>query len=476
MASVSSQQFKTDAKRVAGDLRHRGLIQTALRKYETSRDLQKSAFQDWQGARQSAAERKWDAINHLDVYLESLTSKLEARGTKVHWATTAQQARDIILGIVREKNAHSIIKSKAMTAEEIHLNDALEKAGFSVVESDLGEYIVQLRNEAPYHIVFPAMHLTRGEISALFTEKLGSAPTDTPEDLTMIARNVLRDKYITADVGITGANFAVAETGMISITENEGNARLTAALPKTMITLMGIEKIIPKLSDLALFLPMLATAGAGQAITGYNSMYGGPRQPGEIDGPDEYHVVLIDNSRTHLLADPEQRDALHCIRCGACLNVCPIYRNVGGHAYGTTYSGPVGSVITPHLRGLQEWKHLSQASSLCGACTEACPVKIDLHHHLLQNRRNAMQEKPVWWEKDAFHIFGFLATRPELLRTLIPFGRFAQKWFHWIVFGTALDPAKAWTETRDLPPLAPRTFTDEWRARQRTATRKEAGQ
>jgi L-lactate dehydrogenase complex protein LldF len=473
MATGFSQQFKTDAKRVAGDLRHRSLIQTALRKYETSRDLQKSAFQDWQGARQSAAERKWDAINHLDVHLEALTSRLEARGTKVHWATTAGQARDIILGILREKNAHSIIKSKAMTAEEIHLNDALEKAGFSVVESDLGEYIVQLRNEAPYHIVFPAMHLTRGEISALFTEKLGSAPTDNPEDLTMIARNVLRDKYVTADVGITGANFAVAETGMISITENEGNARLTAALPRTMITLMGIEKIIPKLSDLALFLPMLATAGAGQALTGYNSMYGGPRQPGECDGPEEYHVVLLDNSRTHLLADPEQRDALHCIRCGACLNVCPIYRNVGGHAYGTTYSGPVGSVITPHLRGLQEWKHLSQASSLCGACTEACPVKIDLHHHLLQNRRNAMQEKPIWWEKYAFHIFGFLALRPELLRTLIPFGRFAQKWFHWIIFGTPLDPAKAWTETRDLPPIAPRTFTDEWRARQRTAARKE---
>jgi L-lactate dehydrogenase complex protein LldF len=474
MATASSQQFKTDAKRIAGDLRHRGLIQTALRKYETSRDLQKSAFQDWQGARQSAAERKWDAINHLDVYLEALTSKLEARGTKIHWATTGEQAREIILGIVREKKARSIIKSKAMTAEEIHLNDALEKAGFTVVESDLGEYIVQLRHEAPYHIVFPAMHLTRGEISALFTEKLGSAPTENPEDLTMIARTVLRDKYITADVGITGANFAVADTGMISITENEGNARLTAALPKTMITLMGLEKIIPKLSDLALFLPMLATAGAGQAITGYNSMYGGPRQPGECDGPEEYHLVLLDNSRTQLLADPEQRDALHCIRCGACLNVCPIYRNVGGHAYGTTYSGPVGSVITPHLRGLQEWKHLSQASSLCGACTEACPVKIDLHHHLLQNRRNAMAEKPVWWEKSAFHAFGFLARRPELLRKLIPFGRFAQKWFHWIVLGSALDPAKAWTETRDLPPIAPRTFTDEWRARQRAASRKEA--
>jgi L-lactate dehydrogenase complex protein LldF len=468
MAATFSRQFKTDAKRVAGDLRHRGLIQTALRKYEASRDLQKSSYQDWQGARQSAAERKWDAINHLDTYLESLTAKLEARGTKVHWATTAQQARDIILGIVRDKGARSIIKSKAMTAEEIHLNEALEKAGFSVVESDLGEYIVQLRNEPPYHIVFPAMHLTRGEISALFTEKLGSAPTDNPEDLTMIARGILRDKYISADVGITGANFAVAETGMISITENEGNARLTAALPRTMITLMGIEKVVPNLADLALFLPMLATAGAGQALTGYNSMYGGPRQPGECDGPEEYHVVLIDNRRTELLADPEQRDALHCIRCGACLNVCPIYRNVGGHAYGTTYSGPVGSVITPHLRGLQEWKHLSQASSLCGACTEACPVKIDLHHHLLQNRRNAMTAKPVWWERLAFRAFAFMAVRASLIIQLMPFARFAQK-FHWLVIGGPLDPARAWTETRDLPPVAHRSFTNQWRARQAAA-------
>jgi L-lactate dehydrogenase complex protein LldF len=467
MPTAFSQQFKSAARRVAADLRHRGLIQTALRKYEASRDLQKSSYQDWQGARQAAAERKWEAINHLDVHLEAFASKLEARGTTVHWASTGDQARDIILGILREKGARSIIKSKAMTAEEIHLNDALEKAGYSVVESDLGEYIVQLRNEAPYHIVFPAMHLTRGEISTLFAEKLGSAPTDNPEDLTMIARGVLRDKYITADVGITGANFAVAETGMISITENEGNARLTAALPRILITLMGIEKIVPKLADLALFLPMLATAGAGQALTGYNSMYAGPRQPGESDGPEEYHVVLLDNSRTQLLADPEQRDALHCIRCGACLNVCPIYRNVGGHAYGTTYSGPIGSVITPHLRGLQQWKHLSQASSLCGACTEACPVKIDLHHHLLQNRRNAMTAQPLWWEKLAFQAFGFLAVSPELIRMLIPFGRFGQKWFHWIVKAGPLDPARAWTETRDLPPIAPKTFTDLWRAKNR---------
>src|SRR5206468_2886107 len=216
---------------------------------------------------------------------------------------------------------------------------------------------------------------------------------------------VLREKYLQADAGITGANFAVAETGMISITENEGNARLTAALPKTMISLVGIEKILPRMADLALFLPMLAVMGTGQALTCYNSMYGGPRQPGECDGPEEFHVVLLDNHRTRLLADAEQRDALHCIRCGACLNVCPIFRNVGGHTYGTTYSGPIGSGITPHLRGLQSWKHLSYASSLCGACTEACPVKIDLHHLLLQNRRNARNQKPLWSERTAFKLF-----------------------------------------------------------------------
>src|SRR5438876_2495584 len=399
--------FKARAQTLTSDLRHRQLIQTALRKYEVIRDRTKAQFQDWEAAREAAARTKWEAVNHLDEYLNELVGKLEAHGTKVHWASTGLQAREIILGIIREKKARSIIKSKAMTSEEIHLNEALEEAGFEVVESDLGEFIVQLRKEAPYHIVFPAMHLTRGDISELFTRELGSAPTQNPEDLTMIARRVLRQKYITADIGLTGANFAIAETGMISITENEGNARLTAALPRVMITLLGIEKVLPRLEDLALFLPMLATAGTGQQLTCYNSLCGGPRQPGESDGPEEYHVVLLDNHRTELLADAEQRDALHCIRCGACLNVCPIFRNVGGHTYGTTYSGPIGSVITPHLRGLQDWKHLSYATSLCGACTETCPVKIDLHHHLLQNRRNAVKQKPTLSEKVAFNLFAF---------------------------------------------------------------------
>ncbi len=457
-------QFLKDSKRMTGDLRHRKIIRTALGNYEVARDQRKASFQNWESARQLAAETKWEAINHLDTYLEEFVSKIEARGTKVHWASTAAQAREIILGIVRDKKAKSVIKSKAMTAEEIHLNDALEHAGLNVVENDLGEFIVQLRHEPPYHIVFPSMHLTRGEISELFQRELGSAPTNDPEELTMIARRALRKKFLTADVGITGANFAIAETGMISITENEGNARLTAALPKTMISLLGIEKILPKLSDLALFLPMLATAGTGQPLTCYNTMYGGPRQPGESDGPEEWHVVLLDNHRTQLLADAEQRDALSCIRCGACLNVCPIFRNVGGHTYGTTYSGPIGSVITPHLRGLQEWKHLSNASSLCGACTETCPLKIDLHHHLLQNRRNAAAQQPALKEQAGFKAFVQMANHHGLWSFVKKFARLTQP-LQKLVKGTRLDPGYHWTQTRDLPAVAPETFKDWWRKR-----------
>jgi L-lactate dehydrogenase complex protein LldF len=456
--------FQERARVMTADPRHRRIIRAALGNYEMVRDQRQAAFQGWQGARQLAADTKREAVNHLDKYLEEFVSKIEARGTRVHWASTCAQAREIILQIVRDKQAGSVIKSKAMTSEEIHLNDALEHAGLKVVESDLGELIVQLRKETPYHIVFPSMHLTRGEISELFQRELGSAPTEDPEALTMIARRVLRKKYLTADIGITGANFAIAETGMISITENEGNARLTAALPKTMISLIGIEKILPKLSDLALFLPMLATMGTGQALTCYNTLYAGPRQPGESDGPDEWHVVLLDNRRTELLADVEQRDALHCIRCGACLNVCPIFRNVGGHTYGTTYSGPIGSVITPHLRGLQDWKHLSGASSLCGACTETCPVKIDLHHHLLQNRRNAVKGKPAFFERLAFRMFGLVASRPALWSLAKTAVRLSQPLQH-LVKGTVVDPARAWTKTRDLPPLAAESFKDWWRNR-----------
>lgn len=458
--------FKKSVLTSTADVPRRTFIRTALHGYEVKRDLNKDKFQDWQSARQIASEIKFEGINHLDKYLQEFTHKAEARGTKVFFASTPAQARDYIIALAREKSVRSIIKSKTMTSEEIHLNDALEKEGFGVVESDLGEFIQQLRNEPPYHFVFPCMHLKRDEISNLFHDKIGSAQTDSPEELTMIARRFLREKYLQADMGISGANFIVADTGMVSVTENEGNARLTTSLPKIHVALVGIEKILPKLEDLSIFLPMLATAGAGQALTGYNTMFGGPRQPGETDGPEEFHVVLIDNHRTELLADAEQRDALHCIRCGACLNVCPVFKNIGGHTYGTTYAGPVGSVITPHLRGLQDWKHLSGASSLCGACTEACPVKIDLHHHLLQNRRNAAAEKPVWWEKSLWIGFALLMRQPTLYYWLTKTAPLAQ-FFHPLVKGSLLDPMQAWTRTREFPMSATTTFKDYWKKRQK---------
>jgi L-lactate dehydrogenase complex protein LldF len=462
--NTHAKAFNESARRYTADLPQRDLIQKALDGYYVKRDENQNRFQNWPGARDAAAEIKWDAVNHLDRYLEEFVSKLEARGTKVFWAPNAQEARDYIVGVARQHKVRSIIKSKSMTAEEIHLNDTLEKEGFEVVESDLGEYIVQLRREPPYHLVFPAMHLTRRQISDLFHDKLGSAPTDNPEDLTMIARRVMRKKYCAADMGISGANFAIAETGMISITENEGNARLTTSLPKIHVAIVGIEKILPRLSDLALFLPMLATAGAGQSLTCYNTLYGGPRQPGEPDGPEEFHVVLLDNRRTELLADAEQRDALHCIRCGACLNVCPVFKNVGGHSYGTTYQGPIGSVITPHLRGLQNWKHLSEASSLCGACTETCPVKINLHHHLLHNRRNAVRAGPSVLEKLFYAGFAFTMRRPKIYRLATRLVRVAQP-LQRLIQGTILDPLRAWTKTRSFPPIAERNFHEKWRER-----------
>jgi L-lactate dehydrogenase complex protein LldF len=454
--------FTRAAGKLTRDLRHRGLIQRALTSYEIKRDEFKGRYQNWGEARQAASEIKWEAINHLDKYLQEFMTKLEARGTRVFVAGTGAQARDYIVSVAKENNVRTIIKSKSMTAEEVDLNEALEHANCTVFESDLGEYIVQLRKEKPYHLVFPAMHLTREDISELFQKELGSEPTNSPEELTMIARGVMRQNYCTADMGISGANFAVAETGMISITENEGNARLTTSLPKIHVAILGIEKILPKLEDLALFLPMLATAGAGQPLTCYNSLIGGPRLPGEIDGPEQFHVVLLDNRRTELLSDAEQRDALHCIRCGACLNVCPIFRNVGGHSYGTTYQGPIGSVITPHLRGLQDWKHLSSASSLCGACTETCPVGIDIHHHLLHNRRNAMREKPLWWEKFLYGGFVFLMRRPALYRMA---GKLGAIFFplHKLINGTPIDPLQSWTRTRTFPAPAHESFSDYWR-------------
>jgi L-lactate dehydrogenase complex protein LldF len=387
-----------------------------------------------------------------------------ANGGHVFWAETAEDARAHILQLARQHGVEKVVKSKSMTTEEIHLNNALETAGIHTVETDLGEYICQIRGEPPYHIVTPVMHLTKADIARTFQEKLGTPLTDSAEELTMIARARLREEFLTADMGITGANFAIADTGMVAITENEGNARLSFSLPHVHVVVVGIEKLIPRFEDLALFWPLLSGSGTGQAITAYSSLIGGPRREREADGPREFHVILLDNGRTRLLADAEQRDALHCIRCGACLNACPIYKNVGGHAYGTTYQGPIGSVITPHLRDAQEWSHLPYASSLCGACTDVCPVRIDLHHHLLHNRRNAVQSEfdgPL--QRLLFRVWLATMQSPAVYAVVSRLGNLALR------LGVAQPLLKPWTATRDFPTPPKQSFKDYWRQHGRRA-------
>ena len=454
-------RFLADASTSVRDTGHRDFVRRALGGYYASRDAQLARYRDWEQARDAASLAKWSAVNRLDVLLPRFAANFTAHGGVVHWARDAEEARSVVLDLLRKAGAKAVIKSKCMTSEEIHLNAALEENGYGVVESDLGEFIQQLREEPPYHFVFPCMHVRRDEISELFGRHLGTAPTDDPEELTSIARRHMRRLYIDADVGITGANFLVAETGQISITENEGNARLTAALPRIHIAIAGIEKIVERLDDLAVLLPMLATAGAGQPMTCYNTLYAGPRRDGECDGPEEMHLVLLDNRRTSILADPEQRDSLHCIRCGACLNVCPIFKNVGGFTYGTTYQGPIGSVITPHLRGIADWSHLSGSSSLCGASTDACPVRIDIHHHLLHNRRNAARLAPNRLERTGHRLFAAVARRPWLFAAVGALGRRTL----WIAKRLGLPLIRDWLATRDLPVAPDRSFRGEWSRR-----------
>ncbi len=376
----------------AADKEHRRKINFNIGKYNTVVPKGKEQFADLHLARERAKNIKWKAIETLDKQLEAFESAISKRGAKVIWAVDAQEALEAIKKICLEKNCKKLVKSKSMVTEEIHLNDFLEKNGIESVETDLGEYIQQLDGEAPYHIVTPAMHKSKEDVAKLFAEKLGTDPKATPEQLTLIARNILRDKYREAEVGLTGANFIISDIGAVAVTENEGNARLSCALPKTHIVVAGIEKVIPSITDLALFWPLLATYGTGQQVTVYNTIIAGPRHANEVDGPDEMYIILLDNGRTNILANAKQRESLYCIRCGACLNACPVYKNIGGHTYAATYSGPIGSVITPHLKNMDEWKHLSYASSLCGNCTEVCAVKINLHELLLENRHEAVEE------------------------------------------------------------------------------------
>lgn len=455
--TTAADQFRDAAAVKSADLRHRGIIQRNIGIYDAAVARGKTRFADWQNARSTAARMKWEAVNHLDRYLEQFERNVITNGGQVHWAEDAEQARQIVLDLCRRHGVRKVVKSKSMVTEEIHLNEALAGAGIEPVETDLGEYICQLRGEPPYHIVTPVMQLTRGDIAATFHEKLGTSPDATAEELAMIARQKLRQEFLTADMGISGANFLVAETGMIALTTNEGNGRLSVSLPRVHVAIAGIEKVIPRLEDLALLWPLLAVSGTGQALTCYSTLVGGPRRAGEPDGPDEFHVVLLDNGRTRLLADAEQRDALHCIRCGACLNVCPVYKTIGGHSYGTTYQGPIGSVITPHLHDTAEWSHLPYASSLCGACTDVCPVRIDLHHHLLHNRRNAVRQKfdnPL--QRLTFQFWLWAMAEPGRYNLTTKLGRWAMR------HGLAKPALAPWTATRDFPAAPRKSFRELW--------------
>ena len=390
--SEKSTSFIAKSTVKAADREHRRKINFNISKYNAVVPLGKQQFTDLHLAREKAKNLKWRALETLDQQLESFEANITRRGAKVLWAETAEDALQEILKICQAKDCTTVVKSKSMVTEELHLNKFLTKHKIESVETDLGEYIQQLDEEPPYHIVTPAMHKSKEDVARLFTNKLGTAPNLTPSELTLVAREKLREKYAAAEIGITGANFIIADTGSIALTENEGNGRLSCAWPKTHIVIVGIEKVIPSLTDLALFWPLLSTFGTGQKVTVYNSIVSGPRQPGETDGPEEMYVILLDNGRTNILANPKSRESLYCIRCGACLNACPVYKNIGGHAYETTYSGPIGSVITPHLKDMGDWKHLSYASSLCGNCTEVCAVKINLHELLLENRSEAVEE------------------------------------------------------------------------------------
>lgn len=452
--SKHSQSFLAKSTIKAADREHRQKINFNIGKYNAAVPKGREQFSDVNLAREKAKNIKWKAIEKLDKMLEDFEANIIKRGAKVIWAEDAQQALNEIGKICAEKNCKTLVKSKSMVTEEIHLNDYLEQQGIQSIETDLGEYIQQLDNEPPYHIVTPAMHKSKEDVAKLFAEKLGTDPKLTPEQLTLVARDVLRKKYAEAEVGITGANFIIADIGGIAVTENEGNARLSCSMPKTHIVVTGIEKIIPSISDLALFWPLLATYGTGQRITVYNTIVTGPRQPGESDGPDEMYVIILDNGRTNILANEKTRESLYCIRCGACLNACPVYKNIGGHSYETAYSGPIGSVITPHLKKMEEWKHLSYASSLCGNCTEVCAVKINLHELLLENRHEAVDDG----YSDFAERMGWKMWKQAMLRrSLMNIG--SAKIKNWVVNGVL----KGWKEHRSEMEFPKKSFNQLWK-------------
>jgi L-lactate dehydrogenase complex protein LldF len=482
MNHLTTETFDANARAALADLQLRGALRKATTLFGKHRLAAARSLENWEELRTQARAIKDEALLHLDHYLEQFASNAEKRGAQVHWARDAAEANQIVCRLAGDRGARKVVKSKSMVTEEIHLNDALQSEGVEAIETDLGEYIIQLAGETPSHIIAPAIHKTKKQIAELFTAKLGIEPTDDIAKLTSAARRVLRQRFAAADIGISGVNFAVAETGTILILENEGNIRLTTSLPKTHIAVMGIEKILPRFADLDVFLKLLPRSGTGQRLTTYQSLITGTKHKAEDEGPEELHIVLLDNGRSRMLAHPITRQSLACIRCGACLNACPVYQQIGGHAYGSVYAGPIGAVITPQLIGLGKAAQLPYASSLCGACRDVCPVKIDIPELLLYLRAEITEDRRQEQEAEsklrkrrmeriAFKLWAAVMTRPRLYEWSARLSRLLQQFIVrdgrigkvGALLSRIVPPLGAWTRARDMRPLATRTFREQWR-------------
>jgi L-lactate dehydrogenase complex protein LldF len=476
MSDASPLRYRELAARAVQDRQlHRALAKMRDKVGRNAVNLYRQVC-DGRDPRQDAKAVRRKVVDNLDVLLETLAASIRKRGGQVHLAETGADAVEYCLQVARRHEARRVVKGKSMLSEEIGLNGALEAAGIETVETDLGEYIVQLKGEAPSHIIAPAIHYTREQVGELFAEKLGQPYTDDPPTLTAMAREALREKMLTADMGISGGNTACAETGHVTIVSNEGNIRMTSTMPRVHIVLLGIEKIAATLEDHDILLRMLTRAAAGQKISTYVSYVGGPRLPDEPDGPEEFHLVLVDNGRSRILADPDFREVLHCVRCGGCLNVCPVYMAIGGHSYGSPYCGPIGAVFTPLTRGIGECRHLCQGETLCGACRQVCPVDVDLPRMLSLLRAKLADGDRAWGvrpqsraAKAAFFAWSLVMGNRAVYDALTALARLGQNLLPrsrgWI--RRLPGPLGGWTRGRDFPPLARESFAKRWVRRER---------
>ncbi len=467
---IGTQNFKDRVSKGLENDFMRGAVSGAQERLRARRLEAAEELGNWEEWRSLAEEIRQHVLENLDYYLEQLAENVAKRGGHVFFAETAEEASSYIRDVVKKKNGKKIVKSKSMVTEEINMNEVLEQEGCEVVETDLGEYILQIDDhDPPSHIVAPALHKNKEQIRDVFKERLDYRRTEKPEELVMHARAVLRKKFLEADIGITGCNFAIADTGSVSLVTNEGNGRLVTTIPNTQITVMGMERIVPSLDEFEVLVGMLTRSAVGQRLTSYITALTGPRLPDEADGPEEFHLVIVDNGRSKILGT-EFQSVLQCIRCAACINVCPVYRHVGGHSYGSIYSGPIGAVLSPLLGGYDDYKELPYASSLCGACTEACPVKIPLHELLLKHRQRIVEQEgraPVS-EKLAMKAFGLGASTPALYKMGSKWAPAAMKPFQQgekITKGPG--PLKQWTQIRDFPAPNRSRFRDWFHDRQK---------